>query len=192
MVVLSAKILPKLRLSVDEFLRADLPQGRRYELVNGVVEVSPPPGIPHDFVVGRLAKALHEYWADHPDTIAHISQHAALVIPRRRTVRGPDFALYREFEDDPDPLAWKRFTPFWVAETTSRRWEARDLVEKRREYWRAGVEEYWIVHRREKGILVLTRGKEAWRERNYSRDQEARSSVLRGFAVPVERLFPNR
>ncbi len=189
MVVLSAKILPKLRLTVDEFLLADLPEGRRYELVNGVVEVSAIPGPLHDYAVVKLQEALLLYRARRPDAFAHISQRAALVVPRTGTVRQPDLALYRTFQAATNPLLWKKERPFWVAEATSPRHERRDLEEKRIDYWRAGVREYWILHRRQRRVLVLVRGERGWNEQVYESRETARSVTLPGFTLPVDSLY---
>ena len=55
----------------------------------------------------------------------------------------------------------------------------RDLEAKRELYWRRGAAEYWIVDTEEECVLVLTRGKRAWRERRLTR-----RSVLATKLVP--------
>ena len=153
--ILSPKILPEIRMSVDEYLRADFPEGYRYELVEGVVEMTPAPAPSHDRPLHPLHGAIYSYWQDHPRAFGHISQRAAVVIPRRSTVREPDLALYREWPDEDESWsAWKRIKPFWVAEIVSKARRQRDYRDKRREYWRAGIEEYWIVDTIERRITA--------------------------------------
>jgi Uma2 family endonuclease len=190
MVVLSADILPQLRLTVDEYLQADLPEGNRYELVDGVIEVSPTPEYLHDHVLGELHRALILYQVKHPHAFDHISQRAGLVIPGQATVREPDLALYRDIRPIEGYVFWKESLPFWIAEATSPRQERRDLEEKRENYWRAGIDEYWIVHRSKRRVVVLSRGQDAWIEQVFTMGQDARSVVLPDFSLPVAKLFP--
>jgi Uma2 family endonuclease len=66
----------------------------------------------------------------------------------------------------------------------------RDLIEKRRDYAKAGIDEYWIVDPKEKLITVLKR-----RGKTYVIHAEARpgeravSALLSGFAVDVTAVF---
>lgn len=190
MVVLSPKVLKDIRLTVDEYLQADFPEGHRYELIDGVVEMTPTPDGLHDEVLGALEDALHEYRQKHPE-IRHRGLGASVPIPDSKSVREPDLALYREWQSGLRGWSiWKRFKPFWVAEVVSPLGESRDYDEKRRDYWTAGIEEYWIIDPQASRITVLTRGPVAWAESVYDRTATARSTALPGFAVPAARLLP--
>ena len=139
-VILSEDAIPAVRMSVDEYLEADLPEGHRYELVDGVVEITPTPDPLHDSVVGVLSEAFILFRRAHASMIAHISQRAAVTSPVRATVRGPDLALYRQWDRHRrDVGAWKELTPFLVVEVISPGQRQRDLVEKRDDYWAAGI-----------------------------------------------------
>ncbi len=65
----------------------------------------------------------------------------------------------------------------------------RDYVTKRAEYLAYGLREYWIVDPQKKGVTVLVRDGDAWREQVYRDDQEAPSLVLPGFAIRVSGLW---
>ena len=122
-----------------------------------------------------------------------MSQRCAVVIPRKSTVREPDLALYREWpKADGSWELWKRIKPFWVAEIVSNTRRQRDYRDKRREYWRAGIEEYWIVDVIERRVTVLHRGDDDWIEHVYREGDQARSVALRGFTIPVSRLVRKR
>lgn len=191
--ILSPKVLPQIRMSVDDYFRADLPEGYRYELVEGVVEMTPMPAPSHDHPLDPLQTELIAYRMKRPRAFAHVSQRAGVVIPRKSTVREPDLALYREWpEENGSWELWKRIKPFWVAEIVSKSRRQRDYRDKRREYWLAGIEEYWIVDVIERRVTVLHRGDDDWIERVFREGEEAASTVLRGFTIAVARLIRRR
>ena len=49
-----------MRMTIDEFLVAELPEGKS-ELVRGEVRLTPPPGAPHGAAVANLIFALTAY-----------------------------------------------------------------------------------------------------------------------------------
>ena len=190
MVVLSSSILPELRLSVEEYLQADLPEGQHYELVDGAVDMSPTPDIGHDGTVNALYQALYEYGRAHTGAIAYISQRASVPIPAKETVREPDLAVYAKWGDRVQGWsAWLELVPVLVAEVVSPSQAVRDYRDKRKDYWRAGIREYWIIDPDARSVTVLTRGEKRWDKTVFTPDQEARSQVLPGFAVAVSRLL---
>ena len=66
----------------------------------------------------------------------------------------------------------------------------RDLVEKRSEYEKAGIPEYWIVDPRERQIVVLTLVDDAYREHGvFALGEIATSVVLPEFQVDVTDTF---
>lgn len=66
----------------------------------------------------------------------------------------------------------------------------RDTDVKRREYARAGIQEYWIVDPRDESILVLVLDGRQYREGGrFVAGQNARSELLAGFEVDVTAAF---
>jgi Uma2 family endonuclease len=191
MVVLSRNILPQLRLTVEEYLQADLPEGQHYELVDGAVEMSPTPDMAHDGTVNAFYQALYDYGRTRREVLGYISQRASVPIPGKSTVREPDLAAYADLElRGQGWSAWLEVTPFLVAEVVSPSQSVRDYRDKRRDYWRAGIREDWIIDPDARKVTVLNRGEKRWQETVFTADQEARSQVLPGFAVVVSRLIP--
>lgn len=190
MIVLTAKALPDIRLTVDEYLEADLPEGNRYELVNGVVELPPAPDVEHEEPRYTLTHALHEYQRSHPAAFATILPQATVVIPGKDSAREPDISVYRhKGRKGRGRKAWKEMMPLLVVEVVSPDQAQRDYQDKKEDYWLAGIAEYWIVDPQEEAVTVLTRGKRTWRKSLFHTGQEARSTIPPGFAVPVARLF---
>ncbi len=112
--------------------------GRRYELVDGVLIVSPAPANPHQFVVGELLFVLR------------------LVCPADlRTVPGPGVMMSRNTELIPDLVVTRRedlvagskltAPPLLAAEVRSPSTAVFDLNTKKAVYERFGIQSYWIV-----------------------------------------------
>ena len=91
----------------------------------------------------------------------------------------------------------RRGNEYWngadlVMEVVSDKAPDRDTVEKRGEYAKAGIPEYWIVDPRNSTITVLSLDKstnqyaESGRFRN---SDSARSALLDGFSVDVSDVF---
>ena len=69
----------------------------------------------------------------------------------------------------------------------------RDLVEKRDEYARAGIAEYWIIDPQEEKILVLRlAGKRYVVHGEFVKGTVATSHLLPGFEVDVSTAFAQR
>ncbi len=89
-------------LSLDEFEHADSLEGYRYELIDGKLEVSPQPEMPHEYLCKWLKDALNDYARAHPDVIDYVSGPARVFVPGHTapTAPEPDVAAYRNFPHD--------------------------------------------------------------------------------------------
>jgi Uma2 family endonuclease len=124
-------------LTVDDLAR--LPDdGNRYELVGGVLEVSPPPLNNHNRVANRLAYLLNQRCPAGLEVLPANGVNLA-----RDHQRIPDLIVVRsawveqaDFIEQP---------PLLAVEVASKSTRTRDRVTKKREYEAFGVESYWIV-----------------------------------------------
>ena len=78
--------------------------------------------------------------------------------------RHPDQAIYLN-PPPAGPSPWSRWVPAIVVEVVSKGGEDRDYVEKREEYLRFGITEYWILDPMLRRLLVLHRAGDVWEER---------------------------
>lgn len=128
---------PDRLLTVDDLL--DQPDdGNRYELVRGVLDVTPAPRNSHNRAVGRLTILLGMQC---PEGLE--------VLP------GNGVNLARDHHRIPDVIVvhseWIRQSifierpPSLAIEVTSRSTRFRDRVTKKREYEKFGIQSYWIV-----------------------------------------------
>lgn len=130
--------LPSGALLTYDDLR-DLPDdGRRYELLDGALLVTPAPGGRHQVVVGALYRLL---WAARPPGSTVLVSPIDFV-PRPETVLQPDIAVVDEQEADQPRLTRP---PILIVEVISPSSRSVDLGAKRYAYAEANVPNYWVV-----------------------------------------------
>ncbi len=159
--------------------------GYRYELIHGVLVVSPPAGIGERSPNSYLAYLIYSFNESHEngavvdDTVAE--QEIKIGGNRRRMDRAIWVGLghkIRPLEDVPTIAI-----EFVSKSSRDRR---RDYVEKRREYAEAGVKEYWVIDRFARDMTVF-RGMD---ETLVVKEGECYSTPLMpGFELPLAKLF---
>lgn len=162
----------------------DWESGYRYELVNGVLVVVPPPGFgersPNDY----LGHLLYRYREQHPsgsclDGTAP-EQEIRCGENRRRADRAIWVGHGSAFDPDNDvPSIAIEF----VSESSRDR--RRDYVDKRAEYAAAGVQEYWVIDRFTRELTVF-RGDDV---QVIGAEQSYESPLLPGFVLKLAELL---
>jgi Uma2 family endonuclease len=111
--------------------------GRRYELLNGGLAVSPRPGNPHQLVAFTLATTLDRVCPPQyqvlPEPAVQISDETELA---------PDVVVIRQEQVNEAKCT---VPPLLVVEVRSPRTALIDLNLKKAAYERFGVESYWVV-----------------------------------------------
>ena len=157
--------------------------GRRYEIIEGALEVAPSPRTIHQLVSVRLVAALARFTAVAGGHVFHAPFDVHLA---EDTVVQPDL-LYLAPEhldrirDDgvhgPPDLVVEILSP------TSRRW---DLREKRAAYARHGVRELWFIDPEAPSVEVLWNEGGRFSAAAYAAGEHARSAgALDGFTIAV-------
>ncbi len=160
-------------LSLEEFEHADGQEGYHYELIDGKLEVSPLPDLPHDELQDWLRDSLVEYMRQHPEIINRVKGPARVFVPGRRatTAPEPDVAAYRDYPFDL-PLRqrrWQDISPILVAEVISADTAKKDLVRNRDLYLHVpSIREYWIIDPRnnadQPSLIVHRRRGQRWQQ----------------------------
>jgi Uma2 family endonuclease len=151
-----------------------------FELVQGVVIVSPAPGSGERNPNDELGHWLRTYKESHPQGASIDAtlpeQYIAVENGRRRA----DRAIWVGLGRDPDV---DRDIPQIAIEFVSqrRRDRQRDYVLKRVEYRTAGVVEYWVIDRFDRTITVFTTES----QKTYDESQIVQSPLLPGFQLSV-------
>ena len=124
--------------------------GNRYELLDGILLVTPAPSATHQILANRLQTRL-SVAVTFPGH-AHVVGPGAIVV-RPKTQLEPDILVYpARFSPD---LDWYKITEHWLAvEVLSRSSRVYDREFKRDAYFDLGVQQVWLVDRWDKNIEV--------------------------------------
>jgi Uma2 family endonuclease len=163
----------------------DLDTNRLVEFSHGFIEFLPMPTTPHQRIVLLLVNLLN--------TFAGLSNLGEALFAGVRVrlwegkIREPDVVFMRTEH------ASRITDDYWIGAdlvmevvSGSEGDRHRDLVEKREEYARAGIPEYWIVDRELGQITVLVLEGSAYAVHGvFGQGQQATSKLLPGFTVDV-------
>jgi Uma2 family endonuclease len=174
-------------LSPWEFDAAEFEPGWRYELVNGVLIVNPPPSLEERDATEELGHWLRNYQESHPqgasldftilEQTVHIGPH------RRRVDRAIWAGLGRLPQNDETPTITVEFV------SEGRRSRQRDYQIKRDEYRSAGVREYWIFDRFERSLTVYRFARGKITTKTITEQQTYTTPLLPGFELPLASLL---
>jgi Uma2 family endonuclease len=178
------------RMTVEEFdaiPASRFVRGYRYEVINGVLVVSPYPGPGERNPNDDLGYLLRLYQESHPRGSVideTLPEQTVAATNRRRADRVIWVGLGRK----PDEL---KDVPAIVAEFVSskRRDALRDYESKRDEYLAAGVEEYWIIDRFRRVMIVYRKGPTGPTFDVVTEAQNYETALLPGFVLPLSRLL---
>ena len=180
------------RMSLEEFIDAECEEGWLYELSRGVVDVTEVPGPWHGRIVDRLARLFIAFDDDHPGVIKYRAGggECRMRLPGMVSDRHPDQAIYLDPEVS-GPNVWTRWVPHIVVEVVSPGGEERDFIEKREEYLRVSVREYWILDTEHRRMHALVRAGDTWEETIVAEADVYHTNLLPGLEVrPGELLGP--
>lgn len=177
-------------MTPEEFDDADWEDFDRnwdYELINGVLVVSPIPLRQESDPNEELGHWLRKYQEDHPKGKSLDFTLAEQYVNTGANRRRPDRSIWAGL----GRLPHKDETPSVIVEFVSKRKRDRDrdYDAKRAEYEKIKVQEYWIIDRFERTMTahLLVGGK--YRKKIVSETQTYRSKLLPGFELPLARLL---
>lgn len=164
--------------------------GRKYEILDGELVVSPSPSLTHQRVAKRLFALLHE--ALERPRIAEVFFAPLDVVLSPTKVFQPDLLAVRwERRDEALRDRVVEAAPDLAAEVLSPTNRAHDRVAKRRFYARNGVREYWIVDPDEQSleVLVLIDGGLTYREHGWYGPGDRAHSATFQLDIDLDALF---
>jgi len=143
-------------VSVPRYTVDDLEQfpedGNRYELLDGILLVTPQAAVLHQLVAGRLLVQL--FTALQGDASAHVVGPGAVVRPPGTELQ-PDVLVFRGSLQA--GLKWTDFTSHWLAvEILSPSSRIYDRDFKRAAYFALGVREVWLVDLDDRSVDAWT------------------------------------
>lgn len=167
---------------------SDWDENFRYELIHGVVVVSPAVSIgeadPNDF----LGYLLRTYQESHPNgSLLDLTAYERDIYIAGN-IRRCDRALWIGLGREPDI---RLDVPTIVVEFVSpgRRNLLRDFVDKRQEYLAGGIKEYWVLNRFTRLMHVFTPPVADNLERVVQESEVYTTPLLPGFELPLGRIL---
>ena len=146
--------LPLPTFTTDD-LRAFPKDGQRYELLEGILLVTPAPGSAHQGVLSRLHVAIGAYLTAE---LAYVVSPGEIEIAPK-TLLDPDLLVVPAIY--PLGTPWRAMRGWYLAaEVFSPSSRVYDRDFKRDAYLSLGVEEVWLVDLDERAIFVSRRGRE--------------------------------
>ena len=176
------------KLTREEFGEAQYEQPWRYERVNGRLVVMSPAGHDHQIPNNFIRDHLGAYKLAHPEIVEYVFSEA-WVTTTKTNDRIADIGVFlvagKSKETSPDRA------PDLVFEVVSGGGEdrKRDYVEKRAEYFRAGVKEYVIIDRFDSRVTVLRRLRGRFVESHLDPDDTYTTSLLPGLKIPLNGII---
>ena len=159
-----------------------------YELIHGVLIVSPVPGETERDPNEELGFLLRTHQYSHPrgSIIDKTLSEQYIVLPDSR--RRADRVIWLGLGRVPNPA---NDVPAIVAEFVSKRKRdrVRDYEEKRRDYQAVGVSEYWVIDRFDKTMTVFKNTSTSVTGLVIKADETYRTLLLPGFELPLRQLL---
>ena len=163
--------------------------GKRYEIIEGVIYVANAPGYDHQFAVARLTTYLMLFVMQHDLGIVLNAPFEVHLSEASRPLQ-PDVLFVRR---ENQPAAGEQYfagAPDLVVEVISPGSIQRDRYAKFDAYEKAGVAEYWLVDPKTRAVEVYTLARGEYALLGQFTDAEIiQSNVLSGLAIVTHTLF---
>jgi Uma2 family endonuclease len=166
--------------------------GRRFEVIRGVLYVTATPTSDHQFAVVRLSSLMDR-------SIFEIGQGTVLVAPFDIRLPEniadpvqPDLIVFKTGNEPGSGVSAFEGVPDLVIEVLSPRTRRRDQTVQLEAYRDAGIPEYWIVDPAARTVTVYGLGEDrsSYVELGrYEAGEEARSAVFPDLRIQVEAIF---
>ena len=160
----------------------------RYELVHGVLVVTPIPSGEETGPNELLGYVLLYYREHHPQGSCLDDTLPQQYVRTRTSRRIADRLIWTGLGR---LASLQQDLPTIAVEFVSagRRNRQRDYVDKRREYMEVGIKEYWIIDRFRRTLTVVENSPTGPQERVIAENQTYQSPLLPGFELPLARLL---
>jgi Uma2 family endonuclease len=176
-----------LLLTPAEFDRARVQEGWRYELINGVLVVSPTPSRQERDPNETLGHWLRNYQESHPQGSALDATLPEEEIETKQNRRRMDRAIWAGLGRDPEEGEAPTIAVEFVSKGKVN--QERDYTAKRAEFREIGVREYWVIDRFRRSMTVYRFSGEKDEGLRISADQTYETPLLPGFVLSLKRLL---
>ena len=158
-----------------------LPEGERWELIDGRLIRMESPTTVHQFICAKLLTVLNSCIDEHELPCLALAAPTDVQLDMDdRTIVVPDLIVLCDLKKLRKKLVYG--APDMVVEILSPSTQSRDMLWKNQKYQFAGVREYWIVNPDEKKIIVnlFTEPKGAFVSRIYDFEEKIPVAISEG------------
>jgi Uma2 family endonuclease len=175
--------------SEEDYLRIALNENVLIEYSNGCVEVLPMPTIEHQLIVKFLFKALDAFVEPRKLGMVLFAPLPVWLLPKE--YREPDLIFnFAEHHAKRTKEYYEHADLVMEVVSDDKRSRQRDYEEKRGDFAKAGILEYWIIDPAEKRVTVLSLEGAAYVEHcQLVGAGSATSKLLGGFTVDLAAVF---
>ena len=178
----------KIKFTYNDYLQ--LPEDKRYELIEGEFFMVPSPSWSHQTISASLFRALDSYVRNHK--LGEVRYAPLDILLSEENVLQPDLLFISK--ERPGIITDKniRGAPDLVVEILSPATAQRDKELKQKLYAKFGVREYWIADPNTKTIEVMSLAEEGFESvGTYQEGTIMESPLLRGLSIEVREIFCN-
>jgi Uma2 family endonuclease len=163
--------------------------GRRYEIIEGILYVANAPGYDHQFTVTQLTTDINLFVRQNPLGVALTAPFEVHLSTTSRPVQPDVFFLNNEQKPIPAAQIFSG-APTLVVEVISPSSIRLDRHIKFDAYETAGVNEYWLVDLKTRSVEVYTLARGEYALFNqFTGDEQIESLVPTGVAIQTSSLF---
>ncbi len=174
----------KEHVKLNDFLKMKFEDNGIYELLNGIICMSPRPSTFHQRILTRLSIEIGKYLEN--GTCEGVNE-TQMIIGEHLLV--PDYFVYCDEQN----MGEQQYTgtATLVIEVLSKSTAFRDLSTKLNIYKEHGIKEYWVVSQHLKTVVIydFTKGKNDVKIDEYSQEMIATSNVFEGLKVDLHKIF---
>ena len=163
--------------------------GKRYEVIEGELYMSPAPAVTHQIILKRLLYMIEDFLVQNP--LGELLPAPTDVILSEINVLQPDLLFVARENYEILTHENVRGAPDLVVEILSPGTAKRDRTSKLETYSQFGVAEYWIVDEEKQNVEVWRQqGRRLVCEAIFSANQTLKTSLLPGLEIALAQVFP--
>ncbi|MEO8347353.1 MAG: Uma2 family endonuclease [Acidobacteriota bacterium] len=177
------------KMSYDEFQTLPRDGGKRFELIEGEVFMTPSPNTRHQRAVAKLLRRLADFTEEHDLGEVFIAPYD--IVFSKWTALEPDLLFIRKERSGIVTEANVQGAPDLVIEILSPSNKAHDRKRKLREYEKAGVAEAWYLDPEERTGEILNLGADGLYAVTavLSGNGSITSRAVPGFSMTLDQIF---
>ena len=176
----------KVKFTHEDYLQ--LPEDKRYELMEGKFYMVPSPGWSHQTILKKLFRTLDDYVMD--GKLGELRFAPLDVVFSQEDVVQPDILFI--LKEHSHIITEKNIqgAPDLIIEILSATTAERDKGLKRKLYAKYGVKEYWLVDSDKQSIEVMKLGEAGFEPVGiYRKEETLVSPLLKGLHLNLEEVF---